>query len=110
MSQKAVDIIQRVERGERIKAIRKALDMTGDEFAAELTARARAYGVDAAYDRAKVSRIEGGGRKVRVEELAIILELDPQHRSLAWLVFGDTRKLGSARPRPQGKPANAKAR
>jgi hypothetical protein len=41
-----------------------------------------------------------GGRDLSVEELAIILELDPEHRSLAWLVFGDNRKLGSVRPRP----------
>ena len=102
MSTKAATIIQKVERGERIKEIRVALGMTGDEFAAELTTRAKVFGYPATYERAKVSRIESGGRKLTVEELAIILEMDPERRSLAWLVFG-TAKLGNVRPRPQAK-------
>lgn len=88
VSTKADALIRKAERGERVALIRHALEMTGDQFAVLIATRAAGYGLRVSYDKGKVSRLESGTRKVTVEEVAILTEIDPMCRSVAWLVFG----------------------
>lgn len=93
MSTKAGDsLIRRVEQGARVRQVREALGMTGDEFAAELTKWSRLFGVGTGYEKGKVSKIESGSRKLTIEEAAIISAIDRDERGAAWLIFGDVSK------------------
>lgn len=99
LSEKRDAVLQRIDRGGRVASIREALDMTGEAFAKELSARMKAMGVPKRYDKGKVSLIESGTRKLTVEEAVIIADLDPRARGAVWLVFGERRR-GALRPEP----------
>ncbi len=95
MSTRADALIQKAERGERVARIREALGLTGEKFGELLTREARKRRMSATYDKGKVSRMESGERKVTVEEVAILTELDPERRPVAWLVFGEPKPRAS---------------
>lgn len=91
VSTKADGLVKAAERGDRVKAIRDARKMTGEEFAALVTKTAKALGVELALDKHKLSRIEGGKRDLTAEEVAMFVQLDPEDRGVQWLVFGGPR-------------------
>jgi len=75
-----------------VAEVREALNVSGDDFAEAVEKRLRAYGVERRYDKAKISRIEGGSRDLTAEEAMVIAELDPQGRGPAWLTFGEAHE------------------
>lgn len=104
MSAKRDALLQKVEQGERVAEIRDALGLSGEAFATLLQKRLHALGVGRNYDKFKVSRMESGGRKLTIEEAAVIADLDPSKRGAVWLVFGDKRIRGTL-PRSKGGDA-----
>lgn len=87
--------IRRIQRGVRVRLIRKALEMGGEAFAQELERLSASLGVPVNYDAAKLSKIERGGRDLTAEEATIIASIDPEDRGAGWLIFGDVaRKMG----------------
>ena len=97
MSIKSEWAIQRIHRGARVAEIREALDLSGEEFAEVLRKNLLAFGVERRYDKAKISRIEGGSRDLSLEEAAVIAELDPQRRGILWLTFGEIARVDAAK-------------
>ena len=96
MSSNRDDVLQKAARGDRIRSIRDAKEMTGDQFAALLTNRMRDYGQKRRVDKALVSYLEKGER-ITLELAAILADMDP--RGIEWLVFGEQAK-GAKRHRP----------
>lgn len=93
---RADSLVRLAERGDRVREVRVALGMSGDEFAATLTQLSKSLGAPVRYDEAKVSKIERGTRRLTAEEAAIVASIDPEERPVAWLVFGDvSRKMDS---------------
>lgn len=88
-------LMRRAELGARVRLIREALGMTGEEFGAALTRAGKDFGVSLRYDSAKISKIERGGRELSPEEAAILTMLDPEARGFPWLIFGDIAKMAS---------------
>lgn len=112
MSSKLDAIRRRFERGERVKEIRDALELTQDGFADVLTRRLAHYGVAGVYNRSKVSKMESGERKLTVEEAVVLIELDPEDRPGVWLVFGGKPRRQTVREsneRPAKKPTTTTA-
>lgn len=101
MSAKGVtraDVLVRLaERGGRVRQVREAMGLTGAAFAIELSRLLKTLGTPGKYDEAKVSKIEGGTRKLTAEEAAVIASIDPEERPVAWLVFGDVSRKMDAR-------------
>jgi hypothetical protein len=92
-TQRTAWAIERIRRGNRVAAIREGLALNGTEFAALIRRRLRQSGVpDRSFDKAKVSRIEGGKRDLTLEEGVAIAALDQQRHGIEWLTFG--RNLG----------------
>lgn len=96
MSAKSEWAIQRIRRGARVAEVREALEVNGDEFADAVERRLRAYGVERRYDKAKISRIEGGSRDLTAEEALVIAALDPRGRGAEWLTFGEAHERAHA--------------
>lgn len=96
MSTKSEWAIQRIRRGARVAEVREAMKVSGDEFAEKVEKGLRAYGVERRYDKAKISRIEGGSRDLTAEEVMVIAELDPHGRGPAWLTFGEAHEWSHA--------------
>jgi hypothetical protein len=96
------------ERGQRVRAIRDALGEDQDVFARRLL---RALPGTLAYDRAVVSKIETGGRKVTFEEVLVISSWDPAKQGPAWLAWGlppaKAGKVPKEPERPAGKRKSA---
>jgi len=88
-------LIRQAEQGERIKKIRKTLDMTQDQFAGELTKAMRAFGLESAYRKDQVSRLESGGRRMTAEEAVAISSLIRDRPVVIWLVFGGAKEMGA---------------
>jgi hypothetical protein len=85
----------RHERGARIKQVREALGMSGDGFAELLEECFRLLGFPASYNKSKVAKMEGGDRKLTVEEAAVIASVDPHTRGIDWLIFGPGGKISA---------------
>lgn len=81
-------MLRRAGRGERVKEIRVDRGEGQEQFAGVLEERLRALGVPSQFDKSKVSKTERGGRDLTPEEVAVLVEIDPAERGLAWLVFG----------------------
>lgn len=92
-------------RGARVLGVREALQLSGDEFARllEQVAARHGHGDDVQLDKTVVSNIERGKRRLSVEEAAAVVEIDPEGRSFAWLVFGPVK---SGRPVKAIDPAS----
>lgn len=89
LSTKAVsDVLRRAQRGGRVREIREAMGLQQDAFGAELTKAGAAFGLEESYNKDKVSKIETGARDVTVDEMALLLAMDPKKRTIDWLVFG----------------------
>jgi len=88
VSTKADELIRRAAIGERVKQIRDALELNGEEFADAYERAAKALGLTLRFDKYKLSRLEGGGRKLTAEEVVLLVQLDPEGRDVQWLVFG----------------------
>lgn len=74
---------------QRLYVIRLALGggvrpMPFEEFAALILDR-----TDHSYDVSALSRMETGKRKISLEDVVAISQLDPRMRGAAWLAFGD---------------------
>lgn len=105
MSSKLDAIRQRLEWGERIKAVRESLSLSQEAFGALLAERLKRHGVSAAYPPAKISKLESGERKLSVEEAVILLDLGKGEFTGTWLVFGDAKpshRRGEPRERRVG--------
>lgn len=76
-------------RQERARAIREALGLRQDQFAARMNDVARQIGIEANYDAPKVSRIENDKRDIEANAASIIARLDPEKRGVDWLLHGD---------------------
>src|SRR4051812_4928637 len=92
VSTKTDDLIRKAEQGERVKMIREARGMTGEQFAAELMAVAKSFGLRMRYGKDKVSRLERGGRSMTAAEVAMLTLIDKEERDAIWLVFGDVSR------------------
>ena len=88
MSTEKVELVRRAERGERVRQIRAAAGLSGEALAAEMTRLARSFGMGAAFDGTKISRMESGQRELSAEEAALLTVIDPEGRSVVWLAFG----------------------
>jgi hypothetical protein len=88
VSTRADELLQMVERGERVAGIRQALALTGDRFAERVAGVAESFGCALEFDKHKLSRVEGGTRNLTAEEAAAVVELDPDKNGVQWLVFG----------------------
>lgn len=86
----------KLEQGERVKRVRDALGQSQDAFAETLgQAVQQAVGLKAQYGKSKLSKMEGGERKITAEEAVVIADLDPDKRGARWLVFGPKRQRGA---------------
>ena len=83
-----------VERGGRMLEIRKALEMTQEDFADALNRAARELGLVEQYDYLYVSRRETARKKLEPEDFACIAMLDPQRRGWTWVAFGRAITMG----------------
>jgi len=100
VSEKAVELVRLAERGDRIKQVREAAEMSGDEFADAINDAAGKRGYLADFDKSTVSRFEGGKATFLPAEVAVVIaKLDPEKRGIDWLVFGDKRLPGRL-PKP----------
>jgi transcriptional regulator with XRE-family HTH domain len=72
------DIPQRVARGRRVRELRERMGMSGEAFAERMNEGAAELDLDAAYDKAKVSKIETGVRDLSLEDVAIIERIAPR--------------------------------
>ncbi len=98
LSSKADELIRRVAIGERVKEIRESRGESGEAFAASYQKAAKSFGLQIKFDRHKLSRLEGGGRRLTAEEAAIFSAMDPEERPTTWLIFGDlSRVAGTAK-------------
>lgn len=98
MSSRADELRAMAERGERVKKVRDALQLTGVQFAERVEKLAAGFGVALRFDDTKLSRVENGTRNLTAEETAAVLWLDPEERSAQWLVFGRERPARAAKP------------
>lgn len=86
------------QRGERVAAVRAALELTAPAFIERITDVALRYGAKISLDASKLSRLEGGTRQLTAAEATIIALLDPQERGTTWLVFGDRTRAKAEMP------------
>lgn len=93
----------RVERADRVKAIRAAMGLTQPEFAERLNAVAAALKLDVRYSQLSVSQRETGRLALDIEDYAVLSYADPERRSANWLAFGRElpKPLPNLRPMPQ---------
>jgi ribosome-binding protein aMBF1 (putative translation factor) len=96
-AEEVAKLVRRAKRGQRVRAVRKAMGMTGDQFAARLSQLSTVLNEPAVYDKTQVAKLERGSRILTAEEAAIIASIDPEERPVAWLVFGDVSRKMDAR-------------
>jgi transcriptional regulator with XRE-family HTH domain len=92
---------RRREEGDRVRQIREALGDKQPAFAARLTAVAARLGLSwVNYDNTAISRLETGrGNYLRVDDLAVIISVDPEKRTVEWLAGIKTpRRQYGAKP------------
>lgn len=81
-------------RGGRFKAVRKALGLTGDVFAARLNDAAELIGLPRYWTGPKVTNTEKGRRDISAEDAVIVQHLDPEGRGWTWIMFGVPLRKG----------------
>lgn len=74
-------------RGARVLRLREARDLTVLDFAAELNAVAKLYGLPQVWTGPRVTKIEKGGQNLAIEDVAV-LEVYDRARSWFWWAFG----------------------
>lgn len=94
---------RRREEGDRVRQIRERLGDRQPEFAARLTAVAARLGLSwRSYTNSAISRLEtGAGNYLTIDDLAVLLAVDPEHRSVEWLAGIKQQKRPAGR---FGKP------
>lgn len=98
MSSRSDELQAMADRGDRVKQVREALDLTGVQFADRVEKLVAGFGAAIRFDDTKLSRVEGGTRNLTAEEAAAVAWLDPAERSVQWLVFGRERPARGAKP------------
>lgn len=81
--------------GERIYLIREALGTRRDPMPLEKFAELVAERTGVTYDKSMLSRMETGDRKVSLDDVAVLAQVDPKKRGREWLAWGPPRN-----PRP----------
>ena len=74
----------------RLLAVREALRMTQAQFLGPLNKEAAARGVRA-YSQSTLSKLEGGGQAVTLDDIAVFAAVDPLKRGKLWLGWGEER-------------------
>jgi hypothetical protein len=87
-------------RGDRVQQIKKAYDkrkgreLTVVEFAAELNAQAQKLSLAKAWSGTRFSKVVHG-QDPTLDDAAVLLAIDPEHRTWDWLVFGIRAKASA---------------
>ena len=80
--------------GERIYLIREALGSRRDPMPLDKFAELIQTETGAVYDKSVLSRMETGDRKVTLEDVAALSQVDPLKRGRDWLGWGDQDEGG----------------
>jgi hypothetical protein len=84
-------------RGERVQQIKDAVEakerreLTVEEFAARLNAKAKQLGLEERWSGPRFSKMVHG-QEPALEDAAVLLAIDPDGGTWEWLVFGGARK------------------
>jgi hypothetical protein len=102
--------LQRIERAQRFKAVREAMQVTQPEFAERLTRAGKDLGLERVfYDVGDITTRENARKDLEIEDYILATRIDPEHRSIAWLAFGRDFpiKLLGMLPKPPKGPTTA---
>ncbi len=88
-------------RGYRADQVRRDLGLDRQQFADLLAERAAALGLTSGgkWTQTRVSKLILGRQPISLDDAAVVIDVDPEHRGWDWFVFGDAR-VGKIKPRP----------